>query len=67
VESNAKNEFEYIFEQNKKTGRRTTELTLELSENMNDLFDVILASSLYENQRVRKNVLLDFFPKTLLK
>ena len=34
---------------------------------MNDLFDVILASTLYENQRVRKNVLNDFFPKTLLK
>lgn len=33
---------------------------------MNDLFDVILASSLYENERVRRNVLKDFFPKTLL-
>jgi len=33
---------------------------------MNDLFDVILASNLYENERVRKNVLLEFFPKTLL-
>lgn len=66
VESNARNEFEFIFEQNKRTGKRTTELTLELSENMNDLFDVILASSLYENEKVRKNVLRAFFPKTLL-
>jgi glutamate dehydrogenase len=34
---------------------------------MNDLFDVILASNLYENERVRRNVLMEFFPKTLLK
>lgn len=34
---------------------------------MNDLFDVILASSLYENENVRKNVLLAYFPKTLIE
>jgi len=33
---------------------------------MNDLFDLILASKLWENEQVRKNVLRDFFPKTLL-
>jgi len=33
---------------------------------MNDLFDVILASKLYKNESVRKNVLMEFFPKTLL-
>lgn len=66
VESNARNEFEFIWKENARSGRRTCELTLELSENMNDLFDVILASSLYENERVRRNVLKDFFPKTLL-
>jgi len=66
VETNAANEFEFIWSQHKKTGKRTCELTLELSENMNDLFDVILASRLWENEKVRKNVLIDFFPKTLL-
>ena len=66
VENNAKNEFEFIWAQHQRTGKRTCELTLELSENMNDLFDVILASKLWENERIRKNVLLDFFPKTLL-
>ena len=41
------------------------ELTLELSEAINDLFDVILASDLYDKPNVRKNVLMEFFPKTL--
>lgn len=67
VESNARNEFEIIWEQNKKTGTRATELTLELSEAMNDLFDVILASDLYEKENVRKNVLCEYFPSTLLE
>ena len=66
VESNARNEFEFIWAEHKRTGKRTTELTLELSEAMNDLFDVVLASSLYENQNVRRNVLMEYFPKTLL-
>lgn len=66
VESNARNEFEFIWEEHVKSGRRTTELTLELSEAMNDLFDVVLASSLFENENVRRNVLEEYFPKTLL-
>jgi glutamate dehydrogenase len=66
VESNAYNEFEFIWEEHVKTGRRTTELTLELSEAMNDLFDVVLASKLYENENVRRNVLKEYFPSTLL-
>jgi len=67
VETNARNEFEYIYERNKQTGKRNSDLTLELSESINKLFDVILASNLYENERVRRNVLLAFFPKTLLR
>ena len=50
-----------------RTGKRTTALTIELSEAMNDLFDVVLASSLYENENVRRNVLNEYFPKTLLE
>lgn len=57
VETNARNEFEFIWAEHVKTGKKTTELTLELSEAMNDLFDVVLASKLYENERVRRNVL----------
>lgn len=66
VESNARNEFEFIWEEHIKTGKKTTELTVELSEAMNDLFDVVLASSLFENENVRRNVLKDYFPSTLL-
>merc|ERR1711939_583291 len=66
VESNAYNEFEFIWEEHVKSGKRTTELTLELSEAMNDLFDVVLASKLYDNENVRRNVLKEYFPKTLL-
>ena len=65
MEANARNEFEYIWEEHVKTGKRTTELTLEVSEAMNDLFDVVLASKLYENENVRRNVLKEYFPKTL--
>jgi glutamate dehydrogenase len=67
VESNARNEFEFIWEEHVKTGKKTTELTLELSEAMNDLFDVVLASKLFQNENVRRNVLLEYFPKTLLE
>jgi len=66
VESNAYNEFEFIWEEHVKTGKRTTELTLELSEAMNDLFDVVLASDLFQNENVRRNVLKEYFPSTLL-
>jgi hypothetical protein len=34
---------------------------------MNDLFDTVLASSLFENENVRRNVLMEYFPKTLLR
>ena len=66
VEKNARNEFEIIWKQGLDTGRRRSELTIELSEAMNNLFDVILASSLYQKETVRKNVLLAYFPKTLV-
>lgn len=41
VETNAKNEFEFIWEEHKISGKRRTEITVELSEAMNGLFDVI--------------------------
>jgi glutamate dehydrogenase len=66
VESNARNEFEFIWAEKARTGKRSIDLTLELSESMNDLFDVILASKLWEKETIRKNVLKEFFPKTLL-
>merc|ERR1712167_93082 len=50
-----------------RTGKRTTELTLEVSEAMNDLFDVVLASNLFENENIKRNVLKEYFPKTLLE
>lgn len=65
VEANAKCEFEIIWKEHQETGRRTIELTLELSEAINDLFDVVLASDLYEKPKLRKAVLMEFFPKTL--
>jgi glutamate dehydrogenase len=34
---------------------------------MNDLFDVILASDLYNKENVRRNVLAEYFPSTLLE
>ena len=67
VESNARNEFEFIWAEHVRTGKRTTELTLEVSEAMNDLFDVVLASNLFENEKIKRNVLKEYFPKTLLE
>lgn len=34
---------------------------------MNDLFDVVLASDLYSKEKIRRNVLSEYFPSTLLQ
>jgi len=64
VETNAKMEFELVYQQTQK-GQRSTRATEELSEAMNGLNDVIGASKLWDNKRVRRKVLENAIPKSL--
>lgn len=47
VEENARMEFEFIWNERLKSGKRSIELTNEVSENINNLGDVILNSDLF--------------------
>jgi len=42
-------------------------LTNEVSENINDLFDVIHASDCWDNETIRNNVLKEMMPKSLVE
>ena len=66
VESNAKSEFEFLWDEHEKTGKRNTQLSRELSEAINDLSDVISSSKLFENENIKRHVLEEFFPACLL-
>jgi|TARA_B110000208_G_scaffold46992_1_gene62370 glutamate dehydrogenase len=67
VERNATNEFELIWSEMQKSGRKPTELTDTISAAMNDLNDRIGASDLFENTTMRQRVLCNHFPKSLLE
>lgn len=49
------------------TGIRSVEITNQLSENMNNLCDIIVKSDLFLNQEIKKNVMRDIIPKNLQK
>jgi len=66
VERNAENEFGLIWDEMQRTGTHATELTDVISSSMNDLNDKIGASSLFENDAMRRRVLTNHFPKTLV-
>jgi glutamate dehydrogenase len=66
VEGNARAEFEFIWSERKKTGARSITLTNQVSENINDLFDVIHGSDVWNNVTLRNNVLKEMLPKTLM-
>lgn len=66
VETNARNEFEFIWREKQKQGKMSITLTNEVSENMNNLSDIIHGSQLFENEALRNNVLKELMPKTLL-
>ena len=55
VENNATLEFEYIYDEIQ-NGRRSTEVTRQLSEEMNGLNDMITKSDLYESEALRREV-----------
>ena len=67
MEANAKLEFEFIWSEKKKSKKRSVELTNEVSENINGLFDIIHSSSLWNNEGMRNNVLKELLPKSLVE
>jgi glutamate dehydrogenase len=66
VERNAENEFELIWDEMQRTGICATELTDVISSSMNDLNDKIGASTLFDNEVMRKRVLSNHIPVSLL-
>lgn len=56
VETNATLEFDYIYDEMRKTGRRSTEITRNLSEEMNNLNDMITQSDLFDSEPLRRVV-----------
>lgn len=66
VEANADAEFEFIWNERLRSGRRSAELTNEVSENINNLFDVIHGSDCFSNETIRTNVMRELLPKTLV-
>lgn len=66
VEANADAEFEFIWNERLKSGRRSIELTNEVSENINNLFDVIHGSDCFSHENIRNNVMKELLPKSLV-
>ena len=56
VEANATAEFNYIYDEVNKSGLRSTEITRVLSEEMNNLNDMITGSDLFETEALRREV-----------
>lgn len=65
VETNARNEFNYIFDTVQETSKFSTDVTNELSGSMNDLNDIIGDSDLFEDEQLRTNVLRESLPASL--
>lgn len=65
VETNASLEFDYIFNEMRKTGQRSSEITRRLSEEMNNLNDMITNSDMFESEALRRTVLKRSIPSTL--
>jgi glutamate dehydrogenase len=65
VETNATLEFDYIYDEMRKTGRRSTEITRNLSEEMNNLNDMITQSDLFDSEPLRRVVLKQSIPSVL--
>jgi len=57
VEENARLEFEYVYKEISQNGQKSNEATNKLSIVMNDLFDVIMNSELYNDEELRHSVL----------
>ena len=65
VETNARNEFDYIFDEVERNGGYSTEVTNQLSGAMNEMNDIIGASDLFDDVELRKNVLRESLPQSL--
>lgn len=67
VEENARLEFEYVYKEITEKGALSNEATNKVSILMNDLFDTIQDSTLYEDEELRHAVMKAYLPKLLVK
>jgi len=67
IEHNAALEFERIWEEHDRTRTPRSLITDQLSNKINELTDRIMASSLWDNERLRRRVLLTSFPRCLIE
>lgn len=58
-------EFEYIWNEHKISGKRNCEITDKLSGDMNNLYDLIYQTDLFEDMKLRKSILADAIPQSL--
>ena len=66
ITKNAQLEFSILWEEAHKTGTSFTKLSDKLSETINKINSDIMHSDLFDNLVLRKKVLTDYIPKTLL-
>ncbi len=66
VETNAQNEFNYIFDEVKRSGAYSSDVTNKLSGAMNDLNDIVNSSDLFDDNHLRSAVLRAALPASLL-
>ena len=67
IERNAAAEFEAIWRENELTGRPRSVISTDLSTVLNDLSQQIEGTSLYDQEHIRRAVLAQVFPKTLVE
>ena len=67
VKDNARKEFEVLWSENAKTGQPFTHLTNIVSRKINDLTDSIFNSELPANPQLKKKLIEDYAPASLLE
>ncbi len=66
IRCNARSEFDLLWGEHERTGKPFTTLTNEVSARINDLTDAVASSDLPGNERLRRKVVGECVPKSLL-
>ena len=66
IKRNARSEFNLLWSEHERTGKAMTMLTNELSTRINDLTDAVMNSNLPENESLRRKVVGEYVPESLL-
>jgi glutamate dehydrogenase len=66
IRRNVRSEFNLLWSEHERTGKAMTLLTNELSTRINDLTDAVMNSELPEQRSLRRKVVADYVPDSLL-